>query len=144
MSEGKADWSDLCIIFLPAYKQLHQEIKALSYRLKKFCLFSFRPESIAFFKACEDEQSTETWATKDNRRGKTSRVKTLTRNRPLCCHSHLNSCNLDLLSCTAHLFHREKSSLRVFHFCKIRVSIMTGNLACLPPNFFLHCCMCGW
>lgn len=26
--------------------------------------------------------------------GKTSRVKTLTRNRTLCCHSHLNSCNL--------------------------------------------------
>lgn len=30
----------------------------------------------------------------DNRRGKTSRVKTLTWNRTLCCHSHLSGCNL--------------------------------------------------
>lgn len=69
--------------------------------LTRFCHFSFKLSISALCKGCRDETPTETWATKDNHRGKTSRVKTSTTNRLLCCHSHLNSHHLDLLSCAA-------------------------------------------
>lgn len=51
--------------------------------------------------------------------GKTSTFKTSTTNRALCCHGYLNCCNLDLFSCTAHVFHTEAlglvCALSVFH-----------------------------
>lgn len=127
--EHGKDWLIKSMHFLQANKQLNQEISLSDKALCTNRRFDLGLKTF-LSKGCEDEQTTETWATKDNRRGKTSRVKTLTRNRPLCCHSHLNSCNLDLLSCTAHLFNGGEFCLRVFLF---------DNMFS-RPNVREHCC----
>lgn len=130
LSAAKPSWEAEDVALMHASKRL-ANLKpvhplACEQNTKNRTELSAAPDWATFFflspvihcrKGCGDVAPAETWATKDNHKGKNisdaKQFSTL-----LCCHSQLNCCNLDPWSSTArYLFRRLKFMMTVKPYC---------------------------